>query len=380
MKKICIVTASEMTIRAFWIEHIRQLSALYEVTVVTNTGEPDFLKEYGLNVSVHPIKIQREISIVADLRALWKLYLFFRSHKFDLVHSVTPKAGLLSMVAARVAGIKKRVHTFTGQVWANKRGFKRMLLKQFDRLIVLFSSDLLADSDSQKQFLVSQKVARTDNLDVLAFGSISGVDLERFKPDDLRREQIRQDLKISPTQVVLLFLGRLNRDKGVLDLANAFKEICAETDAVMLFVGPDEGQMKQAIQDICRDCPNTLKFVGYTDAPESYMAASDIFCLPSYREGFGSVIIEAAVSGIPAIASRIYGITDAVDEGNTGELFPPGDFKALAELMEKYITNENTRKQAGNAAMQRANELFSAEYVTKALITYYRDKLELTED
>jgi len=376
-KKLCIVTSTEMTVRAFWVEHLRLLTRDYDVTVVTNTDNPDFLREYEIQLSVYPIGLQRHISIFRDIQSLWQLYRYFSRNKFDLVHSVTPKAGLLAMVASYAAAIPVRIHMFTGQVWANKVGIKRSFLKLFDRVISYFSSSLLADSFSQKDFIVKEKIASAGKIKVPGFGSISGVNLHRFKPDQDKRSLIRNNLGLADDALVFLFLGRLNRDKGVLDLAKAFKTICQENSRLhLLFVGPDEAELAEEIKQTCSKCAQKINFVGFTTEPENYMAASDVFCLPSYREGFGSVIIEAAASGIPCLASKIYGITDAVEDGVTGELFAPGDFSALAELMKKYARDDDLRLSAGQNANKRAHDKFAANFVSTELLNFYQSQLQ----
>nr|WP_241697619.1 glycosyltransferase family 4 protein [Mariprofundus sp. NF] len=361
-----------MTIKAFLEEHIIALSEKYDVTLVLNTTQEDFAVRNGLPVKVMPLAIERAITPLADLRALWQLYRLFRKAGFDLIHSVTPKAGLLAMLAGKMAGVALRIHTFTGQVWATRSGFSRMLLKGMDRLLASSATHLLADSDSQKGFLIDQGICRSGKLAVLADGSISGVDTERFRPDENRRVEVRDVLNIGDNDVLLLFLGRLNRDKGVLDLASAFVAAAARCEALhLLFVGPDEGGLKEQIRALSAAYDQQLHFVDYTDQPESYFAAADLFCLPSYREGFGSVVIEAAACGIPAIGSRIYGLSDAIRDGETGLLFEAGNIDELTQAITMMTTNSEMRHSMGEAALQRARDDFPTKRLVQAWLNYY---------
>ena len=368
--RICLVVASEITVRAFLLGHLRALSERYEVSVVVNTDNPAFLDEYGLRLRIIPLSIERNIAPRRDLASLMALIRLFRQERFDVVHSVTPKAGLLSMLAAWVARLPRRVHIFTGQVWATRSGASRLLLKCMDRLLAACATHLLADSASQREFLIAQGITRAEKLAVLADGSISGVDTDRFRPDAAARQGIRKELGIEADDMVFLFLGRLNRDKGVLDLARAFTRLPdGARNARLLFVGPDEAGMQAEVAGLAER--DRMHFIAYTDVPERYMAAADVFCLPSYREGFGSVIIVAAACGIPAIGSRIYGVSDAIAEGKSGLLFSPGKVDELAACMLLLLQNDGLRTQMGDYAKERARLDFPSARVTQAWLEYY---------
>ena len=371
-RKICLIVASEMTVTAFLKSQIIALGKQYDVTLVVNTQRSDFAEGNGLQVKVIPLAIERAINPVADIKALYRLVLLFRYHRFDLVHSVTPKAGLLAMLAGKFSGVRFRLHTFTGQVWATRQGFSRLLLKSMDRLLAASATHLLTDSFSQRQFLIDQGVCRAEKLAVLADGSISGVDTVRFKPDVAIRTEVRGQLGLGNDDLLLLFLGRLNRDKGVLDLAAAFARAAVQCDSLhLILVGPDEGGLKGTVETLCSAYAQRVHFIDYTDKPESCFAAADLFCLPSYREGFGSVIIEAAACGLPAIGSRIYGISDAIREGKTGVLFEAGNIDQLAEAIELMSTDSQLRIRMGEAALKRARDEFSTKRLVQAWLDYY---------
>jgi glycosyltransferase involved in cell wall biosynthesis len=287
-----------------------------------------------------------------------------------------PKTGLLATLAGWLAGVPVRMHTFTGQVWANKRGWKRGALKRFDKLIVLFSTHVLVDSPSQRDFLVAEGVLPQGKGIVIGRGSICGVDEHRFHPDAQVRDVMRAELGIGSEQTVILFLGRLNRDKGILDLAATFANIASQqADLVLVLVGAEEDVPFTRVQELCGVYRERLRRVSFTPDPERYMAAADIFCLPSYREGFGQVIIEAGASGVPTVASRIYGITDAVEDGETGLLFPTGNVAALTQTLLKLITDHDLRQRMGAAARVRALELFPSSKITAEMHALYGELL-----
>jgi glycosyltransferase involved in cell wall biosynthesis len=329
---------------------------------------------------VHRVRIERAISPLHDLRGLLQLVRLLRAHGFAAVHSVTPKAGLLAAIAGFVSRVPVRVHTHTGQVWATRKGLARTILKALDRVIARLDTHVLVDSVSQRDFLRAQGVLTASQGEVLGCGSVSGVDGVRFRPDAASREAIRGELSIPPSARVFLFVGRLNRDKGVLDLASAFERVARERDTVFLiYVGPDEDSLAPDIRSRCGHSASRVRFVSWTEAAECYMAASDVFCLPSYREGFGSVVIEAAAAGLPAIGSRIYGIVDAIEDGKTGLLFSVGRVPELAAAMATLAADDEMRGSMGKAARTRALRDFSRETLTSALVAFYERILARTK-
>lgn len=374
MKKLCFVATIPAVVHSFLKEHIRASAEKWSVKIISHPDGSELLND--LDAEFIPLVIERKPSPWRDLCDLIQLMILFHRERFDLVHSITPKAGLLSMMAAWLVGVPNRMHTFTGQVWANKRGWQRSALKLFDKMIALFATHVLVDSPSQRDFLVAEGVLPQGKGIVLGQGSICGVDERRFHPDVREREAVRAELGISSEQTVILFLGRLNRDKGILDLAAAFTHIASfRNDVVLVLVGAEEDVTYARVQETCGEYQAQLRRVKFTPRPERYMAVADIFCLPSYREGFGQVIIEAAASGVPTAASRIYGITDAVEDGRTGLLFPAGDVAALTQSLLALIKDQALRQRMGEAARERALKFFASDEITGKLQDLYEQQL-----
>jgi glycosyltransferase involved in cell wall biosynthesis len=371
-KKICFVTAAEITVKVFLVNHLKALSTQYDISVVTNTNNVNFLEPSGLRLNILPLFIERAISPIRDMFALFKLIVLFRRYRFEAVHSVTPKAGLLSMFAAFLVRIPVRIHTFTGQVWVNRKGIMRWCLKTADRVIAYCATHILVDSHSQRDFLIRERVVSESKSHVIANGSICGVDTKRFTPDLESRKILRDTFSINESDVVFLFLGRLTIDKGLLDFAQAFASV-ADTfkNTHLIIVGPDEEDMKKRITECCGKCSDNLHFEAFTEEPEKFMTAADVFCLPSYREGFGMAVIEAASTGVPSIGTDIYGIKDAIDEGTTGFLYTPGNVEELTEKMLKMIQEPEIRRKMGKESRERVIRSYSKELVTAALVDYY---------
>jgi len=375
-KNIAIVTTSPLPVNFFLQDHVRALSRDYKVSIVVNASNPEELGGIAEVIEFIPMKIYREIRLLADIAALWGLYRLFCARNFDLIHSMNPKAGLLCMTAAWLARVKCRLHTFTGQVWVTRKGVGRWLLKLMDRITAMLATIVLVDSHSQRDFLLTQGVVSKAGSLVLADGSISGVNLGRFYPDLRQRHAVRQELGISEAAKVVIYVGRLKRDKGVLDLAQAFLEVqCRVSGAVLLLVGPDEDELLPVIIKMLDGPGDHIRYVPYTRVPEHYMRAADILCLPSYREGFGSIVIEAAACEIPAVSSRIYGLTDAVVDGETGLLVTVADVTGFANAIIKLVTNDELRSKQGLAARRRAEKLFNQERITQELLGLYAQLL-----
>lgn len=376
MKKICFVTTTPLIVKFFLRGHLAALSRCYDLTLVVNTDHPSFLSESGVPVTVVPAPIERRISIFRDLLALARLTALFSSRRYASVHSVGPKAGLLAMVAAWIARIPVRIHVFQGEVWLTRKGAMRLLLKYLDWLVARLATHVLVVSRSEREFLVREGIIRSANSRVLADGSINGVDMARFRPDPEARAQIRRLLNIGEKDFSVLFLGRLTVDKGVLDLARAFARLApARPGAHLVLVGPDEDRLRGVVEEFCAGCRGRLHVADLTDAPERFLAAADVLCLPSHREGFGNVIIEAGSIGIPVVASRIYGITDATAENETALLHEPGDAGAIAAALERLMADGELCRKLGDAARRRVEKMFSSQRLLDATLGFYEEVL-----
>lgn len=370
MRKLCYVATIPAVIHAFLREHIQAAAESYEVTVVCNSADAHLLA--GLNARLIFMDIERQPSPLKDLRVLMQLFNLFRQERFDIVHSIMPKTGMLAMLAAKLARVPVRIHTFTGQVWVTRCGIRRALLKWFDKQIGSLANCALADSPSQRDFLVSEGVLSANKARVIADGSICGVDPVRFHPDPEAGRMVRRTAGIAPDALLILYVGRLNTDKGMLDLAKAFDRVATQyANVELLLVGAEEDVPFARMQELCASARNRLHYISFTATPELYMAAADIYCLPSYREGFGMTVIEAAACGVPAVATQIYGISDAVADGKTGLLFPAGDSIALANALAELITENGKRLRMGDAARERALALFSSKRVIGETVKMY---------
>lgn len=372
--KICYLATIPDVLFSFMKGHINAVSQQMDVTVLSAGLRAELLKE--LDACFIEIDVRRKISLIPDIKVLLKLIRLFRKERFDIVHTIMPKTGLLGMMAAWFSGVPVRVHTFTGQIWVNKKGYQRFFFKSIDCLIVFFASHILVDSPSQLDFLEREGVLKKRQGLVIGNGSICGVDILKFHPNLLSSKQIKAELGMTQTQILILYLGRLNKDKGIFDLIVAFRHIfLVNSDVFLLMVGSEDDVPYSDIEKIAGSASVNLRRLPFTAFPEKYMAAADIFALASYREGFGQVIIEAAACSVPTIASRIYGVTDAVEDGSTGLLFEMANVGELTMHLQTLIDNPDMRRRMGESARARVVDKFNSQEVIRQQLAFYSEVL-----
>ena len=361
----------------------RQVEDLQEegMDVVLVSGPGEELKALKKDGPKHEtIYIPRAIEPKNDFVALWNLWRFFLREKPHIAHSTTPKAGLHCSIAGFLAGVPLRFHTFTGQVWANASGVSRLIGKLSDRLMIAFTNQMYADSRSQVEFLLENGVvSNREDIKVVGEGSLAGVDLDRFDPERLKksRKKIRSQLGIASNAQVCMFLGRVTAEKGIVELIEAFQSLRPSIDAHLLLVGPLEVEripLPESTLHAIKEMPS-IHQIGYVAAPEDYMMASDLMVMPSYREGFGTVVIEAAALGIPTLGTKVLGLVESIVDGETGILVPPRDSKTLGIEMENLLLDGERRKQLGARAKVRARSVFASTTVSHLVMDEYRKHL-----
>lgn len=372
--KVCVVCATPLTIHFFFKKHLEGLVNFSEVDLLINLSNEKFTPEMDLPVKVFNFPITRQINLISDIKVLFVLIKYLILNKYDLVWGIGPKAGLISMLASWICRVQNRLFIFQGEVWASKRGFARFFLKAMDQLTVRLASSVLAVGFSEKNYLESQSVVKKDQIQVLGLGSICGVDLNKFNLNADVKEKLRSDLSIPIQARVCLFLGRINRDKGILDLVDAFKLAHKKSSNLfLLIVGPDEFGLNQLIRSQLVGYENSYKILDFVSDTENYYSVADFFCLPSYREGFPISILEAAAMGIPTVGSDIYGISDALIDGVTGIRFLVGDIGALEKALLKFSDNWAYCENLGNAARNRVVLNYEQTMVCDLYINFIKE-------
>ena len=371
-QKVGFVSTSNYALDFFLKSYIEAIAEEADVILLANTEHGVPAPRKGIEYIEMPFK--RQPSPHHDLMDLIKLTKMIRSYKLDAVYTISPKGGLLGMLASTLARVPVRLHFFTGQVWVTRTGFAKRFLKGLDQIIGRACSFALVDSPSQRDFLIKENVLRADKSVVLGAGSVAGIDTDRFAPNPEMRKAVRDTLGIPQTMPIILFLGRLTRDKGVLDLVEAFKTLAEKHDNLgLVMAGPDEGMLDSLKSALAGSkAEDRVWFPGQTSTPEHYFAAADLFCLPSYREGFGVVILEAAATGLPAVGSDIYGVCDAIVDNETGILHTPADSGDIASALDRLIADPALRDHYGKAALTRARDVFGQSIMVEHFRAFHR--------
>ncbi len=372
--QIVVVMHSVLNLKFFWVPILESMTKKLDVILYIRNDAPEILSELDLPCRVVFIPIERQIAPWKDLRALFAIWRQLRRDQPDLLQTVTPKAGLLGMLAGWAAGVPIRVHTFQGQVWATASGLKRTIFRLIDTFIAQLSTTILADSRTQLDFLQEEGVLRSRTGRVLGSGSISGVDLARFDHNMSPDPALGADLGLSDDVFVFIYVGRLQRDKGLHVLADAYADVLASATRPtrLLVVGPDEENIGPALEEKLGDA---LVLRPYTNRPEDYLRLADVAVLPSFREGFGSSLIEAAAMRLPSVASRIYGIDCAVIEGETGLLFEAGNAGEMASAMLRLVDDPTEYNRLADKALDRVKREFDQRVVVSNLMDFYFGEL-----
>ncbi len=368
--KIALIANTSNFFSSFMLQHIKQLSKKYELFVCCNDVKK-LNKLVPKDVSLVGINFKRGISLFSDVITLITTLFFFLRNKPDISISFTPKIGFMVSLSSFIARVPKRIHWFTGQIWYTKKGLARIFYRFIDKLIFSLSSYVLIDSLSQKKFLIKEKIISKNKSIVLLKGSVGGVNIEKFKFNKQKRIKLREKYLISKQTFVFLFLGRINRDKGVADLIKAFKKIEKKYKTLLIFVGPIEDKK---LTNLFKDNKKILYF-NFTSKPEDWFSMADILCLPSYREGFGTVIIEAASCGIPALCSNTYGLSDAIIDNKTGFFHKVGSPDDIRKKMLYIIKNRKLVKKYGVSARKRVLQDFKQSLLTNKLLKHINSNI-----
>ena len=321
------------------------------------------------------------ITPVRDLVALARMIRLFRRIRPRIVHAHTPKGGLLGMLAAFLARVPVRVYHMRGLPMLGATGLRRLLLRATERISCLAAHRVVCVSESMRTIAVASGLCRAEKALVLARGSGQGVDAEhRFSPDRLApdtRDRTRRRLGIPNDAPVLGFVGRLVRDKGIIELAGAWQQLRERwPDLHLLLVGPFESTdpIPPDVTRALRSDPRVRVIGEDWDTPRLY-AVMDIVALPSYREGFPNVPLEAAAMGLPVVTTRVPGCVDAVEDGVTGLLVPARDVAALTETIDKYLQDGELRHRHGQVGRNRVLRDFRPESIWAGVYDLYLDLL-----
>lgn len=371
-KKICFVTTVSVTLRLFVLPFAAYLhrQAGYDITFLCDRDEA-FAASLPPYIRYIPIAMKRGISL-GGIGAMLRMARVFRRERFDLVQYSTPNASLYAALAARLAGVPVRLYCQWGMAYVGFQGFRRSLFKRMEKLVCGLSTWVEPDSAGNLRFGRAEGLYPESKGSVIWNGSASGVNLNKFDISGKVgwRAAIRAQYGLPERAVVFGFVGRITRDKGINELFAAARAVFADCpDAWLLVVGSEEltPEVDMALYRWAQEEPRVI-FCGSTDVVEQYLSAMDVYILPSYREGFGMVVVEAEAMGLPVIVTDIPGPTDAMIPNETGLLVKKADADSLAAAMKALAGNPEERQRLGAAGRRFAAERFEQQRLFQAIL------------
>lgn len=379
MKKKFFITTTIPVTLVFFKGNLAYLNKTFDIRAISSQKEK--LEKVGEEegIKTYYIPMRRPISLFRDIICLFRFISLFLKEHPDIVHGNTPKASMLSMLAAKITGVKVRIYMCHGLRYQGTSGIMRWLLIQMEKLTCACATEVICVSKGVRETLVEDGICTKNKAVVIHHGSAAGIDLEKFKVDPSQKSDIRKSLSISPSDFVFVFVGRIVKDKGINELVNAFVKLQTLSQTIhIILVGPEEGSLNP-ISDECRKHIETNKnihVVGSQSDIRPYLLSSDAFVLPSYREGFGMVLIEAGALGLPSITTDISGCNEIIIQGENGEIIPPHDEKALYEKMKEWVEQPEKVALMASKARSLVESRFEQKVVWEALLLEYRRLLE----
>jgi glycosyltransferase involved in cell wall biosynthesis len=359
-------------------------------------GQMRFMKEKGVDVLMcssdgievkkvlekeqcphQVVALQKNISIVKDTKALFQMIRLIKRFKPDIVHSHTPKAGLIAMLAAFLCGVKVRLHTNSGTPLITATGFKRIIIKKFEKLSYVCATHVYANSHSLKNFILAEKMISPNKISIIGYGSSNGIDLNRYNAAAIlpsKLEKIKTDINFSNNLFYFLFVGRIANDKGINELIKAFAELCKINKNIRLIVlGSYENEFDGvglATKDILENNKNIINF-GWCDDVEYFMHFSNALVHPTYREGFPNVLLQAGAMSCPILCSKVTGNVDVVTSEEIGTTFSAKSEDDLLKKMAYALVNEEEIKGKASKMLIEIQNKYKRELMHNLIYAEY---------
>lgn len=353
----------------------------FEVVGVSSPGQELEDVKNDENIRVVALEMTRTISPFSDLKSLWNFYKLCKKEKPLIVHSHTPKAGIIGMLGAKLAGIPIRLHTVAGLPLMEEKGIKRKILDFVEKLTYACATKVYPNSKGLYEFIVENKYTATEKLKVIGKGSSNGIDTTHFNPNQIPEQQkqdLRKSLGIQPEDFVFIFVGRIVKDKGINELISAFSSFSSlrgtKQSAKLLLVGNYERELDPLLPEtekIIDANPNIIT-TGYQQDVRPYFAVSDCLVFPSYREGFPNVVMQAGAMGLPSIVSNINGCNEIIEEGENGTIVPVKNVDALQQAMKKMIEDKEYYSKLKSNARSMIQSRYEQSVVWNELLEEYK--------
>ncbi len=379
MNKIIRVTTVPMSLGGLLKGQLKFMSQHYTIIGISGKGGDRLdrvSKEEG--IEVYPVEMTRKITPIQDLKAVYKLYKIFKKEKPTIVHSHTPKAGTLSMIAARFAGVPHRLHTIAGLPLLEATGKKRVLLDTVEKLTYRCATMIYPNSYGLNDIIKENGYTTEKKLKVIGKGSSNGINTSHFDPQlysDKDNQNLRDELKIKSSDTVIIYVGRLVKDKGINELIGAFKKMGSQhSNCKLLLVGTYEKDLDPLLPETEHEIntnPNII-FVGWQTDVRPYFAISNILAFPSYREGFPNVVMQAGAMGLASIVTDINGCNEIITDQINGEIIPVKNTERLYQSIKKLVEDKSLRDLMASNARESIVSRYNNQYVWDQLLSEYR--------
>lgn len=387
MKKLIRITTVPLSLKVLLKGQLRFMASNgFDVKGVSSEGEE--LREVHENegIAVEAITMSRKITPFQDLKSLWEMWNFLRKEKPQIVHTHTPKAGIIGMLAARLAGVPHRLHTVAGLPLMEATGTKRKILNFVEKLTYSSATRVYPNSKGLYDFILQNNFTQSNKLKIIANGSSNGIDTAFFSPDqvtEIERVTLKEKLNIQPDDFVFVFVGRIVSDKGINELIKAFSQLQEvennePTDIKLLLVGGLENDLDPLNPETLAEINQNKDIisVGFQQDVRSFFAIADALVFPSYREGFPNVVMQAGAMGLPSIVSDINGCNEIIIEGENGLIIPPKNVEKLKEKILTLAKDKNLyTKLKGNSRRMIENR-YEQSVVWNALLEEYEGLLQ----
>ncbi|SDH57714.1 glycosyltransferase family 4 protein [Winogradskyella thalassocola] len=380
MKKIIRITTVSGSLKVLLKDQLRFMNEHYEIIGVANNSEDDQLDDVKAAEGIRTIAVSmtREITPLKDLKAVYKLYRIIKKEKPFIVHSHTPKAGTLGMLAAKLAGVPNRLHTIAGLPLLETTGNKRKLLNLVEKYTYECATLILPNSFGLNKIILEHQFCKASKLKVLGNGSSNGIDINHYSSEKVNKKEadsIKQQLNISNNDTVFIFVGRVVKDKGIHELVEAFNSISKLNPSTkLIIVGPREEHLDPIdphIDEIIRRNKN-IHTVGLQWDIRPYVYISDIFVFPSYREGFPNVILQANSMGKPCIVTNINGSNELITHNYNGLIVPPKDLTSLKKAMLYLLSNPSKTLELASNCRENIVKNYKREFIWDEILKLYK--------
>ena len=356
---------------------LRFMNEFYDVTGIASEGTSHQVIRDNEGVRTIPVRINRKINVIEDIVSLYTLYTLFKKEKPFIVHSLTPKAGLLSMIAAYLARVPHRMHTFTGLIFPTQTGIMKKILIFFDKVICYCATNVYPEGQGVKNDLIKYGITKKP-LKVIGNGNVNGIDLSHFDPNLYpleKQAEIRSLWGLKNSDFVFTFIGRIVFDKGIVEMVTAFTEVRkTRANVKLLLVGPREEALDPLPHHISKEIEDNPDIVttGWQQDVRPFFAITNIFVFPSYREGFPNVVLQVGAMGRYSIVTDINGSNEIIEEGLNGTIIPVKDTVALTEAMLKTLVNEADYQNFEPRYRKLISEKYGQQFVWEAQLEEYR--------